>query len=225
MGVINTGLTRKQTACEPKPNVIARYDAEGYLLTGTCTDITDNSNRAASTAFVQSIVSGLGGNKGSVTRSRVNITAVSSSVAVPTEISGIADFDKSMLLVYQDGLLLEEGLNYELVVNGASMSIEFIDYTAAISDTISFVYYALPDGLPRARFEVTEDGIDTFAIPTAITDIKDFRNSKLVVYHNGLMIEEGFEYTIIDNGDGSKSIKLLGYAAEDEDTLSCTYLG
>lgn len=117
------------------------------------------------------------------------------------------------LAVYQNGLLLTLGTHY--YINSSSNGIKLIDYKAEAGDIFTFVYgeeqsfAQTTNQILRGRAVATE-GAATIDIPFTIGSA-----ASLAVYENGVLIEEGEQYSVTDT-----KITLQGYTASAGDVYT-----
>lgn len=139
-------------------------------------------------------------------RHTVSVTENTSTILFNDTISDINDIS-----VYQNGLLLTIGTHYS--VKADKTGIDLINYQADSGDIFTFVYSdnngsnANADEIIRGRTVATE-GASTISIPISITS-----TAGLAVYENGLLLEEGNQYTVAS----TSTITLNGYTATGGD--------
>ena len=137
----------------------------------------------------------------------VQIAEETSTVSFGTTFS-----DTSHLSVYHNGILLAAGINYN--VNSDKAGITLIDYSTKVGDIFTFVNAeqessATTNAAIRGRTVATA-GASEIAYPMSLDS-----TDGLVVYENGILIEEGSQYTTSTSG-----ITLNGYTAKEGDVYT-----
>lgn len=141
-------------------------------------------------------------------RYTVNVSEATSSISFGKTIN-----NTEALAVYQNGLLLTIGTHYTIKTDGTGIDLN--GYSAENGDIFTFVYgeetspAATADEIVRGRTVATE-GASTISIPISIAS-----TTGLAVYENGLLLEEGEQYTAT-----TSAITLNGYTATGGDVYT-----
>lgn len=137
----------------------------------------------------------------------VQVSEVSSTVSFGTTFA-----DTTHLTVYQNGILLAAGIHYN--VNSDRAGITLVDYSTEVGDIFTFVNAeqessSTVNEIVRGRTVATA-GASEIAYPMSISS-----TDGLVVYENGVLIEEGSQYTTSSTG-----ITLIDYTAKEGDVFT-----
>lgn len=137
---------------------------------------------------------------------------VSASAGASTVAFGTTYGDTTYLTVYQNGILLTPGTNY--TVNSDKAGITLVDYTTQDGDIFTFINSentssSVMNEIVRGRTIATA-GASTIAIPISISS-----TTGLGVYENGVLLEEGDQYTAT-----TTAITLNGYTANAGDVYT-----
>lgn len=139
-------------------------------------------------------------------------TTVVSSAGTSTISVGATVDNIGLASVYQNGLLLTQGAHYQF--NDAHDAIALLDYTANEGDIFTFVCgLVVGDETESAGVRgstVATQGASAITIPFTITS-----TAGLMVYENGLLLEEGEQYTA-----STTQITLNGYTADAGDVYT-----
>lgn len=168
--------------------------------------ITD-ADEIVNKAYVDSAVENAGDNS-AAKRSTVTVNGAISTINFGKTLS-----NTETLSVYQNGLLLTLGTHYTIKTDNTGINLN--GYSAESGDIFTFVYSeeastaATADEIVRGRTVATE-GASTISIPISIAS-----TTGLAVYENGLLLEEGEQYTAT-----TSAITLNGYTATGGDVYT-----
>lgn len=184
---------------------IGNFNAQNKKITqvATPTEDTDVANKQ----YVDNAVEEAKSSGGIATRYTVTITTPATEV-----LFGKTFTDTTHLSVYHNGLLLTPGVNYSVKSNNTG--IDLTDYSCATGDIFTFVNAESTSNTVASEIvrgsTVATAGVSTIAIPISITS-----TIGLAVYENGILLEEGEQYTAT-----TSAITLNGYTAEAGDVYT-----